>query len=139
SPVWNDRQQQVRGMPGIVIDTMQHRLAAADVIGDILDIGGAADTGCHVETRDLDANAVVLLELVGGCHDLDGAFVYLALPDGLVCRPRERMPGPAGQRSFLINRPMGGLEPAAGELAFVQTSGDVALTFSRGLHADVGS
>src|SRR5262249_3548496 len=139
SLVWNDRQQQVRGMPGIVIDAMQHRLAAADVIGDVLDIGGAADTGCHVETRDLDADAVLLLELVGGCHDLDGVFVDLARHDGLVCRARQWMPGPAGQRSFLIDRPVGGLEPAAGELAFVQTSGDVTLTFPRGLHADVGS
>src|SRR5262245_64844598 len=65
-------------MPGIVIDAMQHRLAAADVIRDVLDIGGAADAGCHVEARDLDADAVVLLELVGGRHDLDGVFVDLA-------------------------------------------------------------
>ena len=115
-----------------------HRLAAADVIRDVLDIGGAADPGCHVEARDLDADAVVLLEAVGGRHDLDGVFIDLAGHDGLVCRARERMPGPAGQRSLLIDRPVGGLEPAAGELAFVQTSGDVALAFPRSLHANVG-
>src|SRR5262245_32209927 len=119
SRVGNDRQQQVRGMPGIVIDAMQHRLAAADVIRNVLDIGGAAEAGCHVEARDLDADAVVLFEAVGGRHDLDGVFVDLAGHDGLVCRARERMPGPAGQRSFLIDRPVGGLEPAAGEFAFV--------------------
>src|SRR5262245_65947860 len=36
SRVGNDRQQQVRGMSWIVIDRMQHGLAAADVIGAVV-------------------------------------------------------------------------------------------------------
>src|SRR5262245_43900251 len=91
-------------MPGVVIDAMQHRLAAADVIRDVLDIGGAADAGCHVEARDLDADAVVLLEPVGGRHDLDGVFVDLAGHDGLLCGARGCQGRPGSDRFSSIAR-----------------------------------
>src|SRR5262245_63684847 len=70
SGVRNDRQQEMRWMLGVVIDPVQHGLAAADVIRDVLDIGGAAHAGRDVEAGDLDADAVTLLELVGGRHEL---------------------------------------------------------------------
>src|SRR6516225_2244797 len=113
SGVCNDRQQEMRWMPGVVIDSVQHGLAAADVIGDVLDVGGAADAGRDVEAGDLDADAVTLLELVGGRHDLDSVFVDLAGDDGRARRARERMPRPPGQRSLRVDGAMGCLEPAA--------------------------
>jgi len=64
-------------------------------VGNVFHIGGAADAGCDIEAGDLDADAVAALELVGGRHDLDGIFVYLAGCDRLACRARERMPRPA--------------------------------------------
>src|SRR5262249_45881228 len=137
SGVRNDRQQEMRWMPRVVIDLVQHGLAAADVIRDVLHIGGAADAGRDVEAGDLDADAVTLLELIGGRHDLDGVFVDLAGNDGLAGRARERVPRPARQRSLRIDGTMGRLEPAARELAFVQAGRDVALAFARGLHADI--
>src|SRR5262245_59258656 len=86
SGVRNDRQQEMRWMPGLVIDPVQHGLAAADVIRDVLDVGGTADAGRDVEAGDLDADAVTLLELVGGRHDLDGVFIDLTGNDGLAGR-----------------------------------------------------
>src|SRR5262249_15540164 len=97
------------------VDPVQHGLAAAGVIGDVLDVGGAAHAARDVEAGDLDADAVTLLELIGGGHDLDGVFVDLAGNDGLARRARERMPRPAGQRSLRIDGAMGRLEPAARE------------------------
>jgi hypothetical protein len=47
----------MRRVLGVVIDLMQHGLAAADVIRDALDAGGAADAGADVEAGDLDADA----------------------------------------------------------------------------------
>ena len=117
---------------------MQHGLAAADVVRDVFDVGGAADAGGDVEAGDLDADAVPGLELVRGRHDLDGVFVDLAGYDRLARRARERMPRPAGQRPRRIDGAMGRLEPAARELAFVQAGCDIALAFAGGLHADVG-
>ncbi len=46
----------------IVIDTVQHRLAAADVVRNVLDIAGAAHAGRDVEAGDLDADAMTGLE-----------------------------------------------------------------------------
>ncbi len=40
-------QQQMRGVLRIVIDPMQHGLAAADVVGDVFHVGGAADAGAR--------------------------------------------------------------------------------------------
>src|SRR6476660_5484425 len=107
-------------MGGVVIDPMQHGLAAADMVRDVFDIRGAADAGGDVEARDLDTDAVPALELVRGCDDLDGVFVDLAGRDRLARRARERMPGPSGQGPFRIDGAMVVLEPAARELAFLQ-------------------
>src|SRR5262245_59135060 len=132
SDVRNDRQPEMRWMPGVVKDPVQHGLAAADVIRDVLDVGGASHAGCDVEAGDLDADAMTLLELIGGGHDLDGVFVDLAGDDGLACRARERMPRPAGERSLRIDGAMGRRGPAARELAFVPARRAVGLAFARG-------
>ena len=84
-------------MLGIVEDFVQHRLATADVIRDVLDVSGAADPGREIETRDLDADAMAALELVRGRQDLDRVFVDLAGLDRLLHLARKRMPRPAGQ------------------------------------------
>src|SRR6185369_16882242 len=52
------RQQQVRGMRGVLVDPMQHGLAAADMVRDVLDVGGAADAGGDV----YDSGAVLGFE-----------------------------------------------------------------------------
>src|SRR5262249_57177675 len=96
----------------------------------------AGDAGCDVETRNFDADTVTPLERIGGRHDLDRVFVDLAGYDRFAGRTRERMPRPAGQRSFRIDCAVGRIEPAAGELAFVQAR-DVAFAFARGLHGHV--
>src|SRR5260370_41767243 len=127
SDVRNDRQQEMRWMPGVVIDPVQHGLAAADVIRDVLDVGGASHAGRDIEAGDLDADAMTLLELIGGGHDLDGVFVDLAGDDGLARRARERVPRPAGGRSLRVDRAMGRLEPAARGPPFVPAGPDVAL------------
>src|SRR5262249_58275908 len=106
-------------MPGVVIESVQEGLAAADVMRDVLEVGGASDAGRDIEAGDLDADAVTLLELIGRGHDLDGVFVDLAGDDGPARRARERMPRPPGQRSLRIDGAMGRLEPAAREFAFV--------------------
>ena len=47
-------------------DLVQHGLAAANMVRNVLDVGGAAYAGGQVETGDLDADAMAALELVGG-------------------------------------------------------------------------
>src|SRR5438067_12772111 len=122
----------MRRMLRVAIDAMQHRLAAADVIGDVLDVVGAADAGREIEAHDLEADAVSALERIRGRHDLDRIFVDLARHDRLLRFARERMPGPSGQRALAIDRAMRGLEPAARELALVQPRRDIALALARG-------
>src|SRR5260370_34144479 len=100
SDVRNDRQQEMRWMPGVVIDPVQHGLAAADVIRDVLDVGGASHAGRDIEAGDLDADALTLLELIGGGHDPDGVLVDLAGDGWLSRRPLERTPRPCGERSL---------------------------------------
>src|SRR5260370_28123372 len=109
--VRNDWQEEMRWMPGVVIDPVQHGLAAADVIRDVLDVGGASHAGRDIEAGDLDADAMTLLELIGGGHDLDGVFVDLAGADGLARRPPERTPPPAGGRPRLSGVALGRMYP----------------------------
>src|SRR5207247_4618028 len=116
----NDRQQEVRGMLGIMIDLVQDGLAAADVVGNVFHIRGAADAGCDVEARNFNADTVAPFELIRGGHELDSVFVDLAGDDRFASRARERMPRPAGQRSCRVDPAAGRLEPAARELAFGQ-------------------
>src|SRR5258708_7108002 len=62
----NDRQQEMRGIFGVVINLVQHGLAAADVVRNVFHIGSAADAGCDVEARNFNADTVAPLELIGG-------------------------------------------------------------------------
>src|SRR5262249_13332652 len=101
---------------------------------DVLDIGGAADSGREIETRDLDTDAVTALELVGGRKNLDRIFVDLTRHHRLLRFARERMPRAARQRALHVDGAMRGLEPAAGKLAFGKTGGQLALTVARGWH-----
>src|SRR5579859_3259238 len=74
----DDRQQEVRWPLRIVIELMGHGFAAADVIGDIFDIGHRPGAGGNIHRGDLDTDAMSGLELVGGRQDLDLIFHDLA-------------------------------------------------------------
>src|SRR5262245_28838987 len=71
----NDRQQQMGRPPRIVIDLVQRGATAADVVGDVLSIGGAAHASRHVGACDLHADAVTFAEEIGCRHDLDRVFI----------------------------------------------------------------
>src|SRR5438132_12630490 len=92
SGVRNDRQQEMRWMPGVVIDPVQHGLAAADVIRDVLDVGGASHAGRDIEAGDLDAHAMTSLALIRSAHAPDGVSVDLAAAHGLARPARARIP-----------------------------------------------
>src|SRR5262249_6475721 len=111
----------------VVVDLVQHGLAAADVVGDVFHVGGAAHAGPDVEARDLDADAMSRLEPVRGRHDLDRVLVDLSGHYRLLRRACERMPWAPRERARGIERPMRGLEPAAGELALGHLGRDLAL------------
>ena len=52
-----------------MVDVMDRRLAAADVIRDILDIGGAGDACGCIQAGDFNANPVTGLKHVGRGQD----------------------------------------------------------------------
>src|SRR5450759_1480780 len=58
----NDREQQRRGTFHVVINPVQRRLAAANVVRDIFDVGGAGDAGRQIKAGDVEANAVAFAE-----------------------------------------------------------------------------
>ena len=60
----NDGQQQVRWPLGIPIDLVGHGLAAANVVGDILDIGHRSSADRYVHGCDVEADPVPGFELV---------------------------------------------------------------------------
>src|SRR6267142_6249064 len=74
----NDRQQQMGRPSRIVIDLVQRRSTAADVVGDVFSVGGAANASRHVSTCDLHTDAVAPAEEIGRGHDLDRVFVDFA-------------------------------------------------------------
>src|SRR5438477_949552 len=80
----NDRQQQMGRPSRIVIDLVQRRSTAADVVGDVFSIGGAAHAGRHVGARDLHTDAVTFAEEIGRGHDLDRVFIDFAWHDLLL-------------------------------------------------------
>src|SRR5262249_25536424 len=102
----NDRQQQMRRPSRIVIDLVQRRSAAADVVGDVFGIGGAAHPGRHVGARDLHADAVTLAEEIGGRHDLDRVFIDFARHNLRLCLAGQRMPRSPWLRSLRVESPM---------------------------------
>src|SRR5262245_54302051 len=104
----NDRQQQMGGPPRIVIDLVQRGAAAADVIGDVFGIGGAAHAGRHIGARDLHADAVTFAEEIGRRHDLDCVFIDFARHDLLLGLAGQRMPRLPWLRSLWIESPVRG-------------------------------
>ena len=73
----------MRGTLGVAIDAMRHRLAAANVIGDVFDIRHGARPGRNVHGGDVETNPVTRLEVVGGREDLDVILDDLAGLDRL--------------------------------------------------------
>src|SRR5262245_36064352 len=102
----NDRQQQLGGPPRIVVDLVQRRATAADVIGDVFSIGGTAHAGRHVGARDLHADTVACAEEIGRGHDLDCVFIDFAWHDLLLCLAGQRMPWFPWFRSLWIESPV---------------------------------
>src|ERR1700744_3161491 len=92
----NDRQQQMRRPFRVAIDLVSDRLAAADVVRDVLDIGHRPGTRRHIHGCDVEADPVTRLELVGGSEDLDLVLDHLARFERRNCVLRElveRLPG----------------------------------------------
>ena len=79
---------------GVVIDFVQGRLAAADVVGHVFRVGCATDAGRHVGARDLEADAMAGLEQIAGRQNLDLVFLDLAGLDPLLRGSIQRVPGP---------------------------------------------
>src|SRR5215467_4346260 len=126
----NDRQQQMGRPSRIVIDLVQRRSAAADVIGDVFGIGGAAHAGRHIGARDLHTDAVAFAEEIGRGHDLDRIFVDLAWYDLLLCLAGQRMPRFPWLRSLRIESPVRGLQPAACHLPLMNIARKLPLAFA---------
>src|SRR5262245_49565743 len=66
----NDWQQQMGRPLRIVIDLVQRRSTAADVVRDVLSVGGTAHAGGNVGACDLHTDAVAPAEEIGRGHDL---------------------------------------------------------------------
>src|SRR5262245_15458975 len=98
----NDRQQQMGRPPRIVIDLVQRRATAADVIGDVFGIGGPAHAGRHVGACDLHTDPVTLAEEIGRGHDLDRVLVDFARHDLLLRLAGQRVPRFPWLRSLWI-------------------------------------
>ena len=89
----DDGQQQARWVFLVMVDFMDRGLAAADVVGNIFRIMGARDARRHVRARNVDTDAVPLLEEVCRRQDFDGVFVYLAGHDWFLRLSGKRVPG----------------------------------------------
>ena len=85
--------KHVRRTIGIVVDFMQHCLAAADMIWNVLRIGRASDAGRKVHAGKFETNPMALSEQVGGCHDLDVVLEDFTRHDGLPGGTRQVVPG----------------------------------------------
>src|SRR5882757_3996557 len=116
----DDGQQQMRRAFCVAIDSVGHGLAAADVIGNVLDIGHGAGAGRNIHGSDVDADAMSRLELVcGGEHlylVLDH-FAWLHRRKRILCQLVERLPRLG---TFLVECPVGRLEPAPRQFALGQ-------------------
>ena len=75
-----------------MINSVQDRLAAAEMIRNILDVGRAEDTRREIEARNLDANAMASPEQVGRRKDFDIVFVDFPRDHGSLRFAREWMP-----------------------------------------------
>src|SRR6266700_8194885 len=124
--------------PRIVIDLVQRRSTAADVVGDVFSIGGAAHTGRHVGACDLHTDAMAFAEEIGRGHDLDRVFIDFAWHDLLLRFAGEQVPRLPWLRSLWIQSPVRGLEPAARNLPLMKVARKLALALAHGPYRCVG-
>src|SRR4030095_4059764 len=116
--------------PRIVIDLVQRRSTAADVIGDVFGIGGAAYTGRHVGACNLHTDAVAFAEEIGRRHDLDRIFIDFARYELLLGLAGQRVPRSAWLRSLRVEGPVRSLEPAARHLALMNIARKLPLALA---------
>src|SRR6476661_3124045 len=96
----------MRGPLRIAIDLVQRGAAAADVVRHIFGIRRTTDTGWHVGTHDLQADAVAAPEQVGRRHEFDRVAFDNAGRDLLLCLARQGVPRPPRLRAMWIERAM---------------------------------
>src|ERR1700722_9444406 len=92
----DDRQQKMRRPLCVAVDPVRDRPAAADVVGDVLDIGHCAGAGRNIHGGDIEANPVTHLELVRRCEDLYPVFDHFPWfdrSDGVLRELVEWLPG----------------------------------------------
>jgi hypothetical protein len=121
----------------VVIDFMDHRLAAANVIRRIFDIVRAGKSARQIEAGDIEANAVAGFEQVAGRQNLDPVFLDLAGLDRPLRRAGERMPRPPRLGALRINRAVRGFQPAAGQFALGEAVGISTSPGPRRMHRNV--
>src|SRR6476661_8459704 len=134
----DDRQQQVRRPLCVPVDPVGDRLAAANVVWDVLDIGHRACAGRNIHGCDIEAYPVPRLELVRRGEDLYPVLDHFSRLHGssrILRKPVERLPGPG---ALLIESPVGRFQPAPRQLAFGQRRRNIAFTLARGTNGDVG-
>ena len=102
----NDRQQKVRRPLGIVIDLMRDRLAATDVVRNVLHVGHRSCSRRDIHACDLETDAMASLEQVGGRQDLDPVFVGLTRSHWHDRGSRQLVKGSARFGSLFVNRPI---------------------------------
>ena len=67
---------------------VERRLAAADVVRDILSIRSSANAGRNIHAGDIDANSMPFTKEIGGGHDFNRVLVDLARNNCLLSFPR---------------------------------------------------
>src|SRR3954447_10237691 len=88
-------------------------LAAAHVVGDVLDVGHRSGAGRDVHGCDVEADPVPCLELVRGGEDLYPVLDHFAGLYGSDRIPRELVERLPGLRTLVVERSIGRLEPAS--------------------------
>ena len=100
----------------IVIDFMERRLAAANMVRDIFNIGKASGAGRDVQAGNVDTDTVSLLEQVRCGEDFDGVFVDFPGHHRFLGLPGQRVPGFPRLRPFRVQGSVGCFQPAPGQL-----------------------
>ena len=59
----------------VMVNFVQCRFAAADMIGDIFHIGESRRAGGHIHAGDIDADTMSFLKQVSSSQYLDGIFI----------------------------------------------------------------
>src|ERR1700674_3201038 len=109
---------------------MGDRLAAADVVGDVLDIGHRPGSGGHIHGCDVDADPMTRFELVRRGEDLYPVLDHFARLDRSDCVLRELVERLPGLRALLVKRTIRRLQPTSRQLAFGQLRWNIALTLA---------